>query len=55
MFKPGRVVCSDHATGMDPAYSPGEPIDYSPAVTVRGAMLRITRAWMTEDGWPNEV
>lgn len=55
MFKPGRMVRSDHAPGMALAYSPGEPIDYSPADSERGSMLRITRAWMTEEGWPNGV
>ena len=42
-----RMVRSDHARGM--------AVDYSPADTESGATLRITRAWMTEDGWPNGV
>jgi hypothetical protein len=34
---------------------PAERLAHNPAETSSGVLLRITRAWTTEDGWPNGV
>jgi hypothetical protein len=52
---PGGLVRSDPVTAMKLPYSCSERVAYSPADTERGSTLRITREWMTEDGWPNGV